>query len=408
VPRLDAQTLFRRRFKFTPTHLIRAPASLELLGSQGLCADGLAVAVALDRHVEIATTPRPDGRIEFVSSECPDQPETFRVGDFQSDSDTGWLAGVKTALARLRARGVNLSGFSAAISNDFPAGTNFGHAAAREVALMLSVRQLFPFAPTESGLGTPPARDQNGKLPPLTPREKLLLAKWFEPHPNGRMPGSADVLSCKAALLGRAWHVLHVDLKFGTAEASSVTGEVLVVCIPQPVTGAETAALRGAPARGEGASPRELCESAAKHLGARSLRSVEPDMLKAEKSKLTPREFDCARHVVGEFSRLVAAERVLRNEEHKQFGEFMLQSHESRRDLIKDVSPDTELLVKTARVHPACLGARGCPEASEGATVNLVRHHQADAFAKQMAQFYEGRMGRALAVHVFQIADGGS
>ena len=138
------------------------------------------------------------------------------------------------------------------------------------------------------------------------------------------------------------------------------------------------------------------------------MRSVEMDILKAQKSKLTPREFDCASHVVGEFSRVVAAERALRNEEQKHFGEFMLQSHESRRDLVKDVLPDAELLVKAARLHPACLGARGCPEAGGGATINLVRHHQADAFAKHMAQYYEARMGRQLATHVLQMVDGAS
>src|SRR2546430_12870151 len=50
-----------------------------------------------------------------------------------------------------------------------------------------------------------------------------------------------------------------------------------------------------------------------------SLRTVELKQLEAAKSQLSPREYQCARHVVGEIKRVVAGEQALRDDDHKQF-----------------------------------------------------------------------------------------
>src|SRR6185369_1719205 len=138
---------------------------------------------------------------------------------------------------------------------------------------------------------------------------------------------------------------------------------------------------------------RQNCESAARKLGAKSLRSVEPKLLAANKDKLTPRELECAQHVVGEIQRVVFGERALREDDHRQFGQFMFQSHESSRDLLKNSTKELDILVELARSHPACLGARLTGGGFGGATINLVRHHQAESFMNQMSTRYEERTG---------------
>jgi len=96
----------------------------------------------------------------------------------------------------------------------------------------------------------------------------------------------------------------------------------------------------------------------------------------------------------------------LREDDHAQFGQFMLQSHESSRDLLKNSVPELDLLVDLARRHPACLGARLTGGGFGGATINLVRHHQAPEFMAWMASEYEKRSGRKLAPVLCQIVDG--
>ena len=101
---------------------------------------------------------------------------------------------------------------------------------------------------------------------------------------------------------------------------------------------------------------RRNCESAAKKLGAKSLRSVELRQVEAAKANLSQREYECARHVVSEIARVVAGAKVLRENDHRQFGQFMFQSHESSRDFLRNSTKELDVLVELARAHPGCLG----------------------------------------------------
>jgi galactokinase len=121
---------------------------------------------------------------------------------------------------------------------------------------------------------------------------------------------------------------------------------------------------------------------------------------------LTPREYECARHVVTEIARVVAGARALRADDHKQFGQYMFHSHESSRDFLKNSTRELDLLVELARQHPGCLGARLTGGGFGGATINLVAHHQAESFQDHMSRLYEQRTGVKLTPVVCQIVDG--
>src|SRR5207249_10541899 len=151
---------------------------------------------------------------------------------------------------------------------------------------------------------------------------------------------------------------------------------------------------------------RDYCVSSAGKLGAKSLRSVELKMLEANKSKLTPREYECTRHVVGEIQRVVFGERALREDDHRQFGQYMFQSHESSRAWLKNSTPELDVLVELARAHPGCLGARLTGGGFGGATISLVQYHQAESFMNHLARRYQERTGQNLQPVLCQIVDG--
>jgi galactokinase len=176
-----------------------------------------------------------------------------------------------------------------------------------------------------------------------------------------------------------------------------MVGEAIIVCnsgVKHELVGGEYNELR------------QNCESAAQKLGAKSLRAVELKTLEANKAKLTTREYQCARHVVSEIQRVVAGERALRDDDHRQFGQYMFQSHESSRDFLKNSTRELDILVDLARQHPGCLGARLTGGGFGGATINLVVYHQAEAFMQHMAREYETRTGVKLTPLVCQIVDG--
>jgi len=390
------QTLFKKHFGYTPVHVVKAPGRLEALGNHTDYNDGLVMSVAVDKYILIASAPRTDGRIELVSSAFPGC-EKFWVTEFKANPAARWADYVKGVLAQLRKRGVNFSGFNAAIHGTIPLGAGMSSSAALEVATALTVRRLYPFSLTETGATLPPKRDEKGELPPLPLAERMHFAKVCRAAENEFVGVQCGILDQVSSLFGKAWNILNIDCRFLTVEHVPVIGEAIIMCD----TGVKHALVGG-----EYNELRQNCESAAKKLGAKNLRSVELNHLRACKAQLTPREYECAHHVVGEIARVVAAERALRADDHRQFGQFMFQSHESSRDLLKNSCEELDLLVELARKHPGCLGARLTGGGFGGATINLVAYHQAESFMQSVAQVYEKHTGHKIKPVVCQVVDG--
>lgn len=392
----DVQALFKKHFGRTPTHVVTAPGRLEVLGNHTDYNHGLVMSVAVDKYIFIASSPRPDGRVELISSAFP-APEKFSVGDLQSNPAARWADYVKGVLAQLRRRGVHFGGFNAAIHSTLPLGAGMSSSAALEVATAMTIRRLHPFTLTDTGTVLPPKANERGVLPPLTLAERMHYAKLCRAAENEFVGVPCGILDQVSSLFGRAWNVMSIDCQSLTVDHAPLPGVALAVCH----SGAKHALVGG-----EYRELRDHCESAARKLGVKFLRTVELRQLPAAKAALTEREFACAHHVVSEIARVVAAERALRADDLAQFGQYLLQSHESSRDFLKNSTAELDQLVELARQHPGCLGARLTGGGFGGATLNLVIHHQADAFMAHMATGYEKRTGVKLQPILCQIVDG--
>src|SRR5262249_45100999 len=130
---LPVQKLFRERFGYTPPYVVQAPGRLELLGNHTDYNQGLVMAVAVDKYITIASSPRTDGKIELVSSAFPDR-EKFSCYELKKNAAAPWADYVKGVLAQLRRRQVDSGGFNAAIDGTIPMGAGLSSSAALEVA----------------------------------------------------------------------------------------------------------------------------------------------------------------------------------------------------------------------------------------------------------------------------------
>jgi galactokinase len=394
----DIQDLFRKHFGHPPAHTVQAPGRLELIGNHTDYNDGLVMALAVDRYIFIASAPRSDGKVELVSSAFPGQKEVFPAHASPKNPAAPWANYVKGVLEQLRRRGVHFGGFSAAIHGTIPLGAGMSSSAALEVATALTVRELYPYALTDTGCARPPARDAKGQLPPLSVPDKLRIAKVCQAAENQFVGVNCGLLDQISSLFGKAAHAVDIDCQSLAVELVPLVGDIAVIVCN---TGVKHALVGG-----EYNALRRHCEGAAKALGVKSLRAADPKMVEDGQSKMAPREYECARHVVTEIQRVVFGAKALRAGDLRQFGQYMFQSHESSRDSFKNSVPELDTLVELARAHPACIGARLTGGGFGGATINLVERPQAQHFMQTIVAGYEKKQGVKLQPLVCQIVDG--
>ena len=384
-PASATRTVFKHAFGHAPTHLIKAPARIELLGSHAEWNDGLALAVAIDRHLCFASAPRTDGRIELVSAAYPPR-EVFWLSEIAANPDAPWTGLVKAVLRSLRERGVHFGGFNAAVHSEIPPGAGFGSSGALLAATALTVRQLYPHKLTETGAVV--RRLGSEKLPVPTNLDRVRMAKLCQQAGEGVAGQAGGTLDVWPTLCGEEFSAVLVDAQHGTVEALPLLGEMaVVVCDTErldPILEAKSGALR------------YHCANAARVLGVKSLRAVEPPQLKVARDRLTARQHGCAYHVIGENQRVVAAERALRCGDFEQLGQYLFQSHESARAHFQNSTAELDLLVELARAQPACLGARMAGHGFGGHTVNLVLWNEVDEFCARLEQGFAQATGRKL------------
>jgi galactokinase len=394
----DAITFFKRQYGYTPTHLAQAPGRLELLGNHTDYNLGLVLGLAIDRYVWMASSPRTDGKVTLVSSAFGGAKEQFSLTAFEKNSRAPWTDYVKGVLLQLRRHQASLRGFDAAITSTIPMGSGLSSSAALEVCTALTMRQICPYTLTDNACTTPPERDDNGMLPPLTASEKLRIARLCQAAENDFVGVNSGLLDQICSLFGKEFHAIEIDCMSLAIEHVPMIGEIaIVVCH----TGAERKLTSG-----EYNELRRLCESAAAKLGVSALRKVDMPMLLANKDRLTMREFECAYHVVGEIQRVIFGSRALRENDFEQFGQYMLQSHESSRDYFKNSTPELDLLVELARLVDGCLGARLTGGGFGGATINLVQRDAAERFMTAVDNEYHRRSGKHADPMLCKVVDG--
>ena len=392
----EVKEFFQKSFGAPPAQVVRAPGRLELLGNHTDYNGGLVMALAVDKYIYIAASPRNDGEIELASTSFLER-DRFYIDKIEKNPATAWANYVKGVLLKLRDRGVHFTGFNAAVHGTIPFGAGLSSSAALEMATALIVRALFPYRLNENTLDEPPRRE-NGQLPALSAAEKLRIARVGQAAESQFVGVNCGLLDQMSSMFGKEGHVIQIDCLEYTVQHDPMPPGVAVVVADSAVKHDLSA--------GEYNVLREQCESAARKLGVQFLRFVDPKKLAVNREKLSEREYQCAYHVVGENQRVVFGERALRDGDIYQFGQYLFQSHASSRDYFQNSTRELDALVECAQKLKGCYGARLTGGGFGGATINLVQHDAVEEFRRRLAQEYYARTQIRTEPWVAQVVDG--
>lgn len=334
------QARFHAAFDGRPTHAVRAPGRVNLIGEH-IDYNGLPVLpIAIERSVHALVRGRGDARVRLVNADEAFAPREFEIEDVIAPYERGdWGNYAKAAAQILRARFGIQRGFDAAVHGDIPPAAGLSSSSALVVACALALvhaneldvsREALMeltasgerYVGTHSGgmdqaicLGAREGHAALIRFDPLSLEHVRVPADWrfviahsgVEAKKSGAAQSAynARVRECRAALTGVTAHVRDWP--------STYCG--LVEHVPT----------------------RELVDVASRAL---------PDVL-----------FRRFRHVVTEGRRVLAARDALIADDVQRFGELMNASHASLQDDYEVSCPELDALVTRLRSEGA-VGAR--------------------------------------------------
>ena len=379
VSRATIADAFAARFGAPPALVARAPGRVNLIGEHTDYNDGFVLPMAIDRAAWLAFRPRGDRRVSVTALDFGTTSD-FDLAQFvhvpEGNPDQEWeeyARGVAWALAE---SGRTLThGLEGVVAGDVPVGAGLSSSAALELAFARA------FA-TANDLAWDPA----------------AMAKLAQRAENAWVGVNSGIMDQLIAAAGEAGHALLIDCRSLATRAVPIPDSVAVVVL-------DTATRRGLVDSAYNERRRE-CEAAARYFGVPALRDVSVEEFERRAGGLDPVTRKRARHVVTEDARTLAAADALQRGDVAEVGRLMDASHASLRDDFEVSRPELDAIVRLARAHPACLGARMTGAGFGGCGVALVARAQADAFAATVAGQYEAEVKLTPAVYVCTASDG--
>ena len=380
VSRDTVADAFAAHYGEAPAFVARAPGRVNLIGEHTDYNDGFVLPMAIDRAAWLAFRPRADDRVVVSALDFDDSTTEFDLGTLAQHAGEphaeGWAEYARGVAWAFGERGQALTrGLDGVVAGDVPVGAGLSSSAALELALARA------FA-TTSAL-------------PWDPTAAALLSQRAE---NAWVGVNSGIMDQFIAAKGQAGHALLIDCRSLESRLVPVPASVAVVVL-------DTATRRGLVDSAYN-ERRGACERAAAYFGVKALRDVTIEVFEARGGDLDAVTRKRARHVITENARTLAAADALERGDVAALGALMDASHVSLRDDFEVSRPELDAIVRLARAHPACLGARMTGAGFGGCGVALVERAQADNFAQLVAARYEAEVKLRPAVYVCTASDG--
>lgn len=364
---------FTAQFGTKPTHLVRAPGRVNLIGEHTDYNDGFVLPMAIDRAIYIALRPRTDDTVQVMSLDMGET-AVFHMHTLTFEKDH-WSEYVKGVTAVLQEEGYTLNGWDGAMQGNVPKGSGLSSSAALELAI------------TRALTANQPDQWQASQM--------ALLSQKAENEWVGVNCGIMDQMISASGQAGKA---LLIDCRTLESELVPLPPQTRVIIM-------DTATRRGLVDSAYN-ERRQQCEEAATFFNVDKLRDVSLTQFEAKAEGLPPLTRQRAQHVITENARTQQAALAMKNGDATQLGQLMNQSHLSLRDDFEVSSDALNQMVEIAQAQTGCYGARMTGAGFGGCAVALVDEMYAETFTQQVSEQYEQATNLKPALYVCQPTDG--
>lgn len=376
---------FEERFGEEPTHIVRAPGRVNLLGEHVDYNDGFVLPIAIDRATWLAFSPNDADQTLLAALDLSEE-VSFTLQALSAKTDAAgeplptWALYPAGVMWALREAGLGTPSLKGVYVSNVPQGSGLSSSASVEMAFVLAWQTLGRW-----------------ELPPM---ERALLGQKAE---NQYVGVNCGIMDQFASACGEKDRLLYLDCRSLKWHTLPLPEDVAIVIADTTVRRALTS--------GEYNKRRADCEEAVRILsaelpGVRSLRDVSVETFNRFADRLPERVQKRARHVVEEIERSQRVIPVLERGDMAEFGRLINDCHASLRDLYEVSIPELDTMVRVAQSLPGCYGARLTGAGFGGCTVNLVSREQADAFSDALAAGYEAETGLHPEIYICSASNG--
>ncbi|MBN2852803.1 MAG: galactokinase [Clostridia bacterium] len=360
----------------------RSPGRVNLIGEHTDYNGGCVFPAALTMASTVAVRNRKDNIIRLFATDlnyvveakldCLSLYQSYRWGNYQ--------LGVADELQKA---GFMLTGCEMVFDDKVPLGGGLSSSAAIEVVTAVALLSM------------------NGYEPDMV--EVAKLTQLAEHHYIGVHCGIMDQF---ASAMGKKDHAIFLDCK--TLDYSLV---------PLDLAGHKLVITNTNKKRSLGESKynerRKQCESALADLKqdykeAEYLCDITYAQLLHSKNLIKNNiDLNRAMHVISENERVKLSVKALKEGDLSLLGQYMIESHESLRDLYEVSCLELDVLVEASLKQPGVLGSRMTGAGFGGCTVSIVRDSDIEGFIKNVGDIYKHKIGYEASFYLSETADGG-
>ncbi|WP_028551321.1 galactokinase [Paenibacillus sp. UNC451MF] len=364
-----------------PIHVFHAPGRVNLIGEHTDYNGGYVFPAALTFGTTMLIRKRGDEQVGFASTNFPLH-KHISINNIAFDPADDWMNYPKGIIRELQQRGVSVGGYDILYSGAIPNGSGLSSSASIEVV-------------TAFGLLT-----MEGQ-----PTDKVQIALLSQKAENEFMDVKCGIMDQFAVAMGKKDHAIllmcdtleykHVPFQSGAYK--------LVIGNTNKKRGLVDSAYN---------ERRSQCEQAVKDLQSQFPELTLLGQLSLEQfneyQHLIPDETvrKRAKHVVEEIDRVLQSMKVLEQGDLQAFGQLMIGSHNSLRDLYEVTCLELDVMVEEALKVTGVLGSRMTGAGFGGCTVSLVHEDSVDSFIEQVGRVYKEKTGLTADFYVCDIGNG--
>ena len=365
-----------------------SPGRVNLIGEHTDYNGGYVFPAALTLRSTVVARPRTDRTIRLIATDLGIQVEGSldRLEEYKNLKWGNYQLGVADELQKA---GYKLTGCDLLYHDTVPLGAGLSSSAAIEVATAITMVSL--------------GNSAHGLNQPVDMIQMALISQKAE---NNYVGVNCGIMDQFASAMGKADNAIFLncrDLSYRHVPLNLKGYKIVIV---------NTNKKRGL-ADSKYNERRSQCEEAydilkryipqSTCLGDISLEQFE--QYKHEIKDVTIRKR--AQHVIAEDDRVLKSIEALNKDDIALFGKYMIESHNSLRDLYEVTGSELDTLVEEALKIEGAAGSRMTGAGFGGCTVSIVREDAVDEFIEKVGKGYSDRIGLTPSFYVSEVGDGG-